>query len=592
MRTLFRILFWLAAGLAGLGAGAAALGYYLVSRSLPDYGATHSIAGLDAEVEVVRDANAVPHIYASTEADAFFALGLVHAQERLWQMETARRGAQGRLSELFGAAALPLDRRMRALDLYGYARGSVPGLSERTRAALDAYSEGVNAWIREVNEEALGRGAPEFFVFAEGLSPWTPADSVAILKVMALRLTGAAANEVRRARLLQSVDADRIDDLFPAYPDAGVIDLPNYREAAARGATRAGLASLDAPARPKARAAADAEPGEAAAWLEAFFFPPPDRAGASNAWAVDGRRTTTGAPLLANDPHLWLSAPSVWMLAHVEFPWGGAIGGTVPGIPAIAVGRNRALAWGLTTVGMDDQDVYIEQVNPDDPSEYRTPSGWARFAERTETIRIRGGAEEVVTLRSTRHGPVMPPGLYDVGEVTPEGHVAALAWTALSAEDRGMDALMDLMRSTTVEEAVEAGAHLRSGAQNVTVADATGVGMFVAGRAPKRRADSRSQGRLPSLGWIAENDWDGLMDYESNPRSIRPASGVVANANNRTTGRVFPNHVSFDWDAPYRIRRIAQKLNDRKFHTVDSFIELQNDTVSEMARAVLPLVAR
>ncbi|WP_340110497.1 penicillin acylase family protein [Pikeienuella sp. HZG-20] len=577
MRTLFRVLLWLAGGLVAVALVAAAFGYYLISRSQPVYDGARTLAGIERDVEIVRDANAVPHIYAKTDADAYFAMGLIHAQERLWQMELSRRGAQGRLAELFGPAALPLDRRLRALDLHNLARASLRFQTPETIAALEAYAAGVNAWIGVVNEEALGRGAPEFFLFNESLAPWTPADSLAILKVMALRLTNAAEMETKRAKLLRRLTPEQLEDLFPLYPDPGMLALPAFASA---------FPGLDMPTTSRR-----AEVDDTVRSLEQIFFPRARFAGASNVWAVDGRRTASGAPLLANDPHLWLSAPSVWMLMHVEFPGRGVIGGTLAGVPAVFVGRNRSLAWGLTTAGIDDQDVYIEKLNPDNPDEYLTPNGWARFNTRVETIRVKGGEPVEATLRWTRHGPVPPPDLYDLGAVTPPGHVAALAWTALSAEDRSLEAALAMMRADRIEDATAAGEKVLAPGQNIAVADKDGVGIFVAGRAPKRRADSRSQGRLPSLGWIEENDWLGLSEPGSGPRSIRPRSGVVANANNRSTNAVFPDHLSFDWEAPYRIRRIEQKLNAREFHTAESFIELQNDTVSEMARAVLPLVA-
>ncbi len=577
MRLVFRVLLWLAGGLMALGVVAAALLGWLLGRSEADYSMKLALPGLDGEVEIVRDAWAVPHILATSEHDALFALGIVHAQERLWQMELSRRGAQGRLAELFGAAALPLDRRLRALGLAAVARASLPHLSERTRARLDAYSDGVNAWVRTVNDEALGRGAPEFFLFDAEIAPWTPEDSLSILKVMALRLTGAAEQEARRARLLSVLPPERVEDLFPLSPDPGIIALPAFAEA---------YPGLSLPPRER-KAEAPADIG----WLEAYFFPGPDHSGASNAWAADGKRSATGAPLLANDPHLWLSAPSVWMLAHIEWPGGAVIGGTMAGFPAMLVGRNRDVAWGLTTVGMDDQDVYIEKVNPANAGEYLTPTGWEPFVERTESIRIAGGAEEIVRLRWTRHGPVAPPDLYNLGAATPPGHVAAIAWTALNPEDRGADALFELMAARTVEEAEAAAALVLAPAQNVTLADRNGVGMVVSGRAPVRRTDSRSQGRLPSLGWVPENDWVGLADPAENPRAIRPGSGVVANANNRITDAPFPRHISFDWETPYRMRRIEQKLSAREFHSMESFKELQADAVSETARAVLPLVA-
>lgn len=575
MRTVFRVLLWLLGAGVALAAAGVALGFYLMSRSIPDYDGDRTVEGLSAAVEIIRDANAVPHIYAASDEDAFFAMGLVHAQERLWQMEVARRGAQGRLSELFGAATLPIDKRLRAFDLYGYASEAVQHQSDETQAALAAYANGVNAWIKQVNEGALGRGAPEFFLFNKGLSPWTPADSIAVAKVMALRLTHSAAREVQRAKLLRVVPAERLVDVDPDYPEPGVLALPAFARL---------YQGLPLPH--------DKEASAQPAPLETTFFPRAGFGGASNAWAVDGSRTTTGAPLLANDPHLWLSAPSIWMLIHIEFPEQGVIGASIPGIPAIIVGRNRDFAWGNTNVGVDDQDLYIEKVNPDDPGQYLTPAGWADFRERKELIQIAGSDPVEATLRWTRHGPVLPEDVYDVGAVTPEGHVAALAWTTLTGEDRSMEALIRLMRSTSVEEAAEVTPLVLAPGQNITAADRNGVGGFVTGRTPARKRESRTEGRLPSLGWLAENDWEGLQDVSVLPRSIRPRSGIVANANNRSTNAPFPNHISYEWAAPYRIRRIEQKLNAREFHTLESFEEIQNDTVSEMARSVLPLIAR
>ena len=574
MRLLFRVLATAALATIALALTGAGLAYYLAARSLPDYGADRMVDGLSAPVEIVRDAHAVPHVFAETDADAFFALGWAHAQDRLWQMELQRRTAQGRLAELFGREALPIDRTMRALDLDGYAAAAEDALSPRTRALAEAYADGVNARIRAVGESALGRGAPEFFLFGEdGLSPWTVADSLSVVKLMALRLTDAAAREARRARLLSRLSPEQVADLDPAYPEPGVIALP----ALPSGGDRFQI--------PGDRAEAPRHP------LSPFAAP--GFGGASNAWAVAGDRAAAGAPLLASDPHLWLSAPSVWMLARLSSPGFDAIGGTIPGIPAILIGRNPDLAWGLTTVHMDDQDIYLEQLDPEDPSRYRTPDGWARFETREETIRVADGPAERVTLRWSRHGPLPPRGGdLDFSSVTPPGHVAALAWTALARRDRSLDAAIALMRARSVEDGAAAAEMHLAPAQNIVMADADGVGLATAGVAPLRQRDSRSRGQVPSLGWLPENDWIGRAPSDDLPRALRPLSGAVANANNRTTNAPFPAHITHDWPAPYRIRRIERRLGEREFHSRESFAELQSDAVSEMARAVLPLIAR
>ena len=286
-----RILRWMLRGvlaLAGLAAAALALVWVLVAGSLPRYDAQLEADGLGAELRIVRDASAVPHIRAASAEDAWFALGMAHAQDRLWQMEVNRRAVQGRLSAIFGPRTLGLDRFAKTLDLYGHAKRSEAHQSPATRRALIAYAKGVNAWIRHVDARSLGRGAPEFFLFGEGFAPWTPADSLGILKMMAMRLTSSARSEVRRAKFQLALEPERIADILPDYPGSSEAVVPRYK--AALGDLR--------------YAEAEEDP------LVAALGPPaPERGGASNAWAVDASRSSSRAPLLANDPHLWLSAP-------------------------------------------------------------------------------------------------------------------------------------------------------------------------------------------------------------------------------------------------------------------------------------------
>ena len=561
------------------GAGMA-LGSYLVTRSLPDYGLSASGEGLDAPVSITRDAHAVPHIRAETDADAWFALGFVHAQDRLWQMELSRRAAQGRLSTLLGARTVSVDRLVKTLDIYRYATAAVDAQTPETRAALNAYADGVNAWIRQVNTGALGRGAPEFFLFGDALAPWVPADSIGILKMMALRLSGAARREVLRARALLRLAPQRVADILPDYPVPATMTAPRS-------------AALDVPLRLAERATTAGADADAEPWMTLFGPPPPKFAGASNAWAVDGSRSSSGKALMANDPHLWLSAPSVWYLADLAGKEIKAIGGTLPGVPSVLIGHNGTLGWGLTTAYVDDQDLFIEEVNPANPNQYRLPDGtWTDFATRPIRIEVRGGEPIVETVRTSRHGPILTGSQFDADAITPDGYVAALAWTALTEEDRSLGATHTLMRAQTIEDAMDAAADVVAPAQNVTIADAEGVGMIVAGAIPRRSSRSLSQGRIPSFGTRAENDWTGIRSPSRNPRILRPPSGAVANANNRTTDAPFPSHISFDWARPYRMERLQKELSVREFHSRDGFVALQNDVVSEMARSMLPLIAR
>ena len=596
MNTVLKWLLRLFGLMAVLGTAAILLAWYVVSRSIPALDDQIVFEGLDSPVEIIRDANAVPHIRAESDRDAFFALGLVHAQDRLWQMELSRRAAQGRLSAVLGPRTLRVDLLVKNLDLYGHASRSLVYQSPETVQILEAYAEGVNAWIRLVNERALGRGAPEFFVFGAELSPWTPADSLAILKLMAMRLSNGARNEVRRARAILTLPPERLIDILPDYP-VPAQTTPRRPDDKATDVGRPTIPMIKAEARALRAALGGGRLRDRATedpLLVALGWPAaPELAGASNAWSVDGTRSSSGKPLLANDPHLWLSAPSVWYLADVQGARVAAIGGTLPGAPPVLVGRNRTLGWGLTTANVDDQDLYVEQLDPDNPDQYRLPDGtFTAFETRSVRIEIDGAPTHTQIVRRTRHGPVLIGDQFAADRITPDGYVTALAWTALSDEDRSMTAALELMYADGIDAALVAAEKVLAPAQNVTLADSSGVAMIVAGAVPLRKRTSLSQGRVPSSGYLARNDWLKIQDAEQNPKVVRPAAGAVANANNRTTDAAYPRHLSFDWAAPYRMRRLDKELTARSVHSLDGFIALQNDTISEMARSVLPLIAR
>lgn len=570
MLTAFRWLIRIASGLIALSVVMALLAYYILSRSLVDYDEDFTVAGISAPVEIVRNNDNVPHIFGQTDEDVFYALGFAHAQDRLWQMTMLRRTAQGRLSEIFGPATVKVDELMRRLDLYGLALQSTEVQDAATLRALEAYAAGVNAWIEEVNTGARGRGAPEFFLFEPEISVWAPADSIAILKLMALQLSSAVQTEVLRARVSLLLPNERLADILPDDPGQGVIALPDYASLVP------GVAPLNAPIR----------------FAGGPFSPvaAPGLAGASNAWAAMPERSAAGGSLLANDPHLGLTAPTIWYLARLELRSGAVIGGTIPGVPLVLVGRSETLGWGLTTAYVDDQDVVIEALNPENPEQYQTPEGWATFESRQSIIRVRDAEPVTVTLRWSRNGPILPGGHYDLGSITPAGHVAAISWTALSGADTSISGAMAMMKAQDIPQALEAGRRVLAPAQNVMLADGTGIALQVIGALPARDPGHPSQGRLPALGSDARVGFKGVLPYEDNPRVVSPASGLLGNTNNKTVDRPFPKHVSFDWGDTQRIQRWLTLMQAREVHTRESFIEAQLDTVNPTARALLPLI--
>ena len=571
MYLVFRWMLRLFTGLIALTLVALVILYYFLSRSLPDYSEGFTIEGISAPVEIVRNNDNVPHIFGATDEDVFFALGFAHAQDRLWQMTMLRRTVQGRLSEVFGERTLKLDELLRRYDLYTLALQSVEAQDEPTARALAAYAQGVNAWITQVNEDARGRGAPELFLFSNEIAAWQPADSIAILKLMALQLSGQIETEVLRARVSLLLPESRLRDILPDDPGQGIMALPDY--AAIVPGAPGGM-------EPIRRAASD----------PLSPFPTRELAGASNAWAAAPARSAAGGTLLANDPHLGFTAPTVWYLARLELSTGGVIGGTIPGIPAVLLGRSERLGWGLTSSYLDDQDLFIEEVNPENPEQYRTPDGWKDFVTRRSIITVKDAAPVTITLRWTDNGPVLPGSHYDLASITPPGHVVSLSWTALNAADTSMTAAIRTMQAGSVAEAMEAGRLYIAPAQNVMLADQRGIALQVVGAMPARDPAHQSQGRMPSPGWIATNRWQGILPYETNPREMNPVSGLLGNTNNKTVDRPFPEHVSFDWGDTQRIQRWLTLMKAREVHTRESFIEAQLDTVSFTARSLLPLI--
>jgi penicillin amidase len=362
----------------------------------------------------------------------------------------------------------------------------------------------------------------------------------------------------------------RVRDLLPDDPGAGIAALPDYADlvpGALPGAEPVRLADL--PLSP---------------------FPQAGMGGASNAWAAAPDRSAAGGTLLANDPHLDFTAPSIWYLARLQLASGGVIGATIPGVPAVLLGRSEAVGWGLTSSYLDDQDVHVEQLNPDNPEQYRTPDGWTEFETRRSILTVKNAPPVTLTLRWTQNGPVLPGSHFDLAAITPPGHVASVSWTALSAADTTMTAAIRMMQARSVADGLAAGELFVAPSQNLMLADKDGIAMQVIGAMPRRDPANQSQGRMPTQGWLPQNRWLGVFPYADNPRFVNPATGILGNTNNKTVDRPFPDHVSFDWGDTQRIARWLRLMQTREVHTRDSFIEAQLDTVSNAARTLLPLV--
>jgi penicillin amidase len=564
------------AGLAGLAVVAAGLGYAALRNTVPAASGTLTVAGLSAPVEVVRDREGVPHIFAKTTDDLYMALGFVHAQDRLWQMEMQRRTGQGRLSEIFGERTFGADVFLRTLDLYGHAERSLAALPAEAKAALEAYARGVNAFLARPVGLLEPRLPPEFLIMRHEPEPWRPADSTVIVKLMALSLSMNINHEILRLALAaHGLTSAEIEDLMPLDAADAPPRLPEIAE----------LYPLQRTAAPVRRA-------DAAELLDGLIG-----TGASNNWVVSGARTRSGKPLLANDPHLRLEAPAVWYLAHLALERPGAetvnaVGATLSGVPLVVLGRGDHLAWGFTNTGPDVQDIFIEKVNPDNPREYLTPEGWRSFAVDEMAIAVKGAGTRTVERRRTRHGPVLPGFYRNLQGLIGANHVAALEWTALGDDDTTFAAGLFDPDARTVAAYMARMRRFVVPMQSMVVADTSGrIGMIAPGRVPVRDPANKVAGRAPVPGWDATYDWKGYLEFEDLPREDDPNVGAIGTANARMVGPDYPHLLTYDWEAPFRQQRIKQLVFDAADkHDLASMRAAQTDVLSLAIVKLQPLM--
>jgi len=544
-----------------------AVGYLYLRQSLPRLEGEITAAGLGAAVEILRDVHGVPHIFAQSERDAHFALGFVHAQDRLWQLEMNRRIAAGRLAELFGPGGLETDRFMRTLGVRRAAQANLAHLEQRSRGALDAYAAGVNAFL--ATQPVL---PPEFVLVGAKPEPWGPVDSISWLKMMAWDLGGNWRSELLRMRLARTLPLARIHEFLAPYPgDAPpeIRDLKSLYEALEREPPRIAMGS---------------DPGSS--WFS-FLGSDPDFLPGSNSWVVSGAHSASGKPMLANDPHLGFTAPPVWYLAQLHAPGLDVIGATLPGVPGVLIGRNERIAWGFTNTGPDVQDLYLEKL--DHLGNYLAPEGTRAFQVFAETIRVKGAGDEALQVRVSRHGPVISDVVREALELTPRGYAMAFAWTALAEDDLTVQAAIGLGRARSWEEFEASLRDLHSPQQTATYADVEGnIGFVAAGRVPLRKPENDLKGLAPAPGWDARYDWAGYLPFEALPRAFSPAGGVLVSANHKITPPQYPHHITFEWQPPYRARRIEELLSKVAAHSVESFARIQLDTVSPAVRELMP----
>ncbi len=590
---------------------AAVYGTWTIRRSFPVYDGELAVAGLEANVTVHRDEYGIPQIYADNAEDLFTAQGYVHAQDRFWEMDFRRHVTAGRLAELFGADQVERDTFLRTLGWRRVAEKELSILSPESQRWLQAYADGVNAYLEQHDGAELSL---EYAVLGlTGVSakpePWTPVDSVSWLKAMAWDLRGNMQSEIARAQMAATLPVERIEELYPPYPyDRHQPMLPGYTGTAAPVEDR----SAAAQGPPRTTVPASAQPALNAVAESMSALPTLLGSGegiGSNSWVLTGARTDTGGALLANDPHLAPQMPSIWyqMGLHCsevssDCPFQVA-GYTFSGVPGVVIGHNDRIAWGLTNLGPDVTDLYLERL---EGSRYVVPGGTRPFEEREETIRVAGGDDVTITVRSTRHGPLLSDAseeLRGVGRTAPvdgappasdrePGFGVALRWTALEP-GRTADAIFQLNVAGSWLDFREAARLFEVPAQNLVYADVEGhIGYQAPGRIPIRPSGpGRPMGRWPAAGWTDGDEWLGYVPFEELPSAYDPAEGYIVTANNAVASPAYPNYLTDEWAYGYRSQRIVDRIEELGTGIdAGAMAEIQRDTRNGNAAYLVPML--
>ena len=517
------------------------------------------VPGLKEPVDVLRDRWGVAHIYANSQHDLFFAQGFVVAQDRLFQMEMWKRAGRGRLAEVLGPSAVERDINARLLRYRGDMKAEYESYSPDTEAILQAFTDGINAEIRSLTAKS-GPGLPiEFQLAGFEPEPWKPEDC--LNRMAAFSMTGNAWSELRNAELVAKLGLQKA---------SAVLSLdPKVKLDPASGVDLAGLN----PSLLKNLVGSDVR----------IEFPS-DSAQGSNNWTISGRLTSTGKPILANDPHRVMALPSLRYIVHLVAPGWDVIGAGEPGLPGVALGHNRQIAWGFTIFGLDQQDLYLEELNPGDPLQYKTASGWAPMRVMHESIAVKGRPPVEVDLKFTRHGPV----LWEDGK-----RALALRWVGAEPGTAGYLGSLAVARATNWNEFEEAMKRWKVPPENIVYADIEGnIGEHSTGLAPLRKTWT---GLLPAPG-AADYEWSGYVPNSELPHSFNPPAGFVATANHKMIPDNYPYNVGFEWAAPYRLRRIEEVLtglrDSRRKITLGDIETLQTDVVSLPARQLMNLLKK
>ncbi|WP_155593226.1 penicillin acylase family protein [Lysinibacillus cavernae] len=523
---------------------------WFMNKSKPVIDGELAVSILDQDVTVTRDDKGVPHIFAKTDADLYRAQGYVQAQDRLFQMDLARRQASGRLSEIIGEATIDTDKHFRTFSLRDAAEKSLAAYDEESKQVLQWYAEGVNAFIEQSKENKTL--SYEFALLGYEPEEWTVVDSLTIGKYMAYDLGGNWNTLAFRHWALQNFEEEKAKELFIKYPEnaSSIIEANIKNPVAMEGQFNAELL--------------------------------PNEFNGSNNWVVSGDKTKSGRPILADDPHLGLSTPSIWYQMHLQSPQQNVSGVIFAGIPGIILGHNDEIAWGVTNVGPDVQDLYIEIPNPEDPTQFRYDGKWEQAEVRDESIKVKDGETIDFEVFVTRHGPIMTDLTFK--ETEPTAHFS-MQWTALQSTAE-LRAVLGFNKAKSWDDFEKALEDFKAPAQNFVFASKDGTIAYKAnGQIPIRK---QGDGQLPVPGDSSDYGWEGFIPWDELPTVVNPKEGFIATANNQVIGEEYPYHITNFWAQPYRFERIKEVLEANDSITVEDMMALQMDQHNLYAREFLP----
>ncbi|MGB7093565.1 MAG: penicillin acylase family protein, partial [Anaerolineales bacterium] len=570
---------------------------YNITRSFPQTEGEIQVPGLDTPVEVYRDSYGVPHIYASSAHDLFFTQGYVHAQDRFWQMDFWRHIGSGRLSEMFGDSLLENDQILRTLGFARVAQVELESLDPTSMSILESYSAGVNAYLDQHQGADLSL---EYLVLKMinadyQPEPWQPLHSMTWAKVMAWDLGGNMDDEIEKALLLGALTPEQVADLVPPYPEDKPVIVPGFQANADLAAEQDAaetqveyLSNLSLIVKDKLEN------------LDQVLGPRGIGIG-SNSWAISGSRTATGMPLLANDPHLGAQIPAIWYEVGLHCTQRGeacpyqVTGFSFAGVPGVVIGHNENIAWGFTNVGPDVQDLYIEKINPENPNQYEVNGQWVDMDLVSETIRLAGGEEQDLTVRYTRHGPIISDTAYleedfsaAAGLELPANYALALRWTALEP-NHIFRAIWRFNRAANWDEFREDTRDFAAPAQNLIYADVQGnIGYQMPGNIPIR---AKGDGSLPVPGWTDEYEWTGYIPFEEQPFSFNPPEGYIVTANNAVVEADYPYLIATVFAHGYRAQRIVDMIEEAPGEIDSAYIqEMQGDNKDLNAETLVPIL--